>query len=82
MANENIIHTHESYAEAGEHDSHPSLASHRRREQEAANMLWEWRTDKVEYYEKRTGSVEGDRWTPYNQDRIDEIRQELKGMCE
>lgn len=42
MANEKFIHTHESYAEGDLHD-HPSMASHRKRLEEAISKLTSWR---------------------------------------
>ncbi len=45
-------------------------------------MVWEWRTEQVEAAEKRYGMVVGDRLEPFDFDRLEEVRQELKGMCE
>jgi hypothetical protein len=62
--------------------NHVSMASIRRREQEVENMVWEWRTQQVEAAEKRLGYVEGDQFVPFEHERLEEVRQELRGMCE
>ena len=83
MANESIINPHLTYEEAGEHGkNHASLASHRRREQEIDNMVWEWRTDQVEHLEKRMGYVERDQFVPWEWEHLQEVRDELRGLCE
>lgn len=81
MANEHFIRPHLSYAEAGEH-SHVSLASIRRREQEIDNMMHEWRTEQVEAADKRYGVVIGDQLSPFDLERQQEIRDELRSLCE
>lgn len=48
MAIEHIIHTHEPYSEGGQHDSHPSMRSHRRGLDSIVNKLREWRGETVE----------------------------------
>ena len=83
MANEHFIKPHLPFDEAGEHnDHHVSRASTRRREQEVENLVWEWRTDQVEHLGRRLGYVEGDQFVPYDMERLEEIRGELRGMCE
>jgi hypothetical protein len=83
MANEHFIKPHLTYEEAGEHGKHHvSLASIRRREQEIDNMMYEWRTEQVIAADKRYGVVEGDQLMPFDYERLEEVRQELRGMCE
>ena len=67
MANERIIYQHLPYAEGGEHQ-HPSLAADRRARQAADNQL-------NEFYHP-------DRYYSEKSERMEEIRQELRGMCE
>lgn len=64
MSTERFINPHLPYEEAGEH-RHVSMASHRRREQEVENMVYEWRTQQVQHLERRLGYVEGDQFVPF-----------------
>jgi hypothetical protein len=61
--------------------NHVGEHSHRMRLQEAEHLIWEWRMDQVESQNKRLGFVEGDQFTPYDLERIEEIRAELR-ECE
>ena len=67
MAQETIIHQHLPYAEAGKHQ-HPSLAADRRARQAADNQL-------NEFYHP-------DRYYSEKSERMEEIRQEPRSMCE
>lgn len=83
MAEEKFLHQHLPYAEAGEHGkNHVSMRSILRRRQEVENMVQEWREEQVIFMERRTGYVEGDQFVPFEHERLEEVRQELRGMCE
>lgn len=81
MSVEKQIHEHLPYLEAGEH-AHVSMASHRRRQQEIENMVWEWRTDAVEHQDRKRGEVIGDQFIPFDFEEREADRQELRGVCE